>query len=159
MNELKVTNENITHTDHIVVNANDINLHISAENTLKQNFTEQQTLPHLQINPEMVAEIARQSDAEKKADMDKAYRYFFKGWILRKIAIFTGLSVLALPVVSVAYDHFWGWPWGKSEDFIMAVLGICVLCAIICLFSILFWLNNHNKANEILARYNQEIPL
>ena len=79
MNELKVKNENITHTDHIVVNANDINLHISAENTLKQNFTEQQTSPHLQINPEMIAEIARQSDAEKKADMDKAYRYFFKG--------------------------------------------------------------------------------
>ena len=45
MNELKVTNENITHTDHIVVNANDINLHISAENTLKQNFTEQQHRP------------------------------------------------------------------------------------------------------------------
>ena len=47
----------------------------------------------------------------------------------------------------------------KYIPFIMAVLGICVLCAIICLFSILFWLNNHNKANEILARYNQEIPL
>ena len=159
MNELKVTNENITHTDHIVVNANDINLHISAENTLKQNFTEQQTSPHLQINPEMIAEIARQSDAEKKADMDKAYRYFFKGWILRKIAIFSGLTFGFLPIVATFYYVIWGWDWTNEETFILTVAGISILCAIICLFSILFWLNNHNKANEILARYNQEIPL
>ncbi len=158
MNELKVTNENISQTDYIIVNADDVNLHVSPKSP-RQNLPEQQTSSPFQVNNEMIAEMTRQTDAERKADMDQAFRYFAKGWFLRKIAIFTGLSALALPVVSVAYEHFWGWPWGTAENFIMSVLGICVLCAIICLFSILFWQNYHNKANEILERYNQEIPL